>query len=156
MNNKSPTSLTVRRSGCPLLENLVRLLSWHLVIPQLLQLQFLCLVRLLLVLMNQLVDIGATMSSGNVPGRAVVELFRISQVHLPDTLSTFVQEQYTVRSSLLYSLSVEVISVRPLRLIAIVGVSDQARKVGLVVSALLGEFVDCEGGWDRGYRDVET
>lgn len=67
-----------------------------------------------------------------------------------------VQEQYPIRRSLLDHLRVQIVSLRPLRLPIIVGVSNHAREVRLLVRALPGELIEGEGGWYGGDRDVKA
>lgn len=71
-------------------------------------------------------------------------------------LVRLIHEQRPVCSRLLHRLSVEVVPLRPLDLVRIVGVLDQACEVRLLVGALAGELVDCERDGDRGEGDVEA
>ena len=68
------SSLTTVRSGrCALAERCERLLPGNLVLLDLLVLPLVLLVGLLLVLGDQMVDIGAALSGRDVPGRTGVE-----------------------------------------------------------------------------------
>lgn len=65
-------------------------------------------------------------------------------------------EQRPISSSLLHSPCMQIVSLRPLRLVACVCVLDQAGEVGCVGSALTGRLVDCEGGRNCSETDVEA
>jgi len=68
------SSLTAVRSGrCALAERYERLLPRNLVLLDLLVLPLILLVGLLLVLGDQVVDVGSAVSSRDVPGRTSVE-----------------------------------------------------------------------------------
>jgi hypothetical protein len=72
-----------------------------------------------------------------------------------DRLAGLVQEQHSVRSSLLDHLRVDVVAVRPSSGVLVVGVRDQAREVGLLVAR--GGIVESEEGeGDTSDRDVEA
>jgi hypothetical protein len=77
------------------------------------------------------------------------------QVDVTDRLAGLVQEQHSVRSSLLDHLRVDVVAVRPSSGVNVVGVRDQAREVGLLVAR--GGIVESEEGeGDTSDRDVEA
>lgn len=84
------------------------------------------------------------------------DVLRKPQVNVSHALICLIHEQRPVCSRLLNRLSVEVVSLRPLDLVRIVGVLDQSCEVRLLVGALAGELVDCERDRDRRECDVEA
>lgn len=67
------SSTTVGSGRCALVEGCERLLSGNPVLPDLLVLPLVLLVGLLLVLGDQVVDVGSALSGRDVPGRTGVE-----------------------------------------------------------------------------------
>lgn len=74
---------------------------------------------------------------------------------MTDRLAGLVQEQHSVRGSLLNHVRVGVVAVRPRAGVLVVGVRDQAREVGLLV-ARSGIVEGEEGERNTGDRDVEA
>ena len=74
---------------------------------------------------------------------------------MTDSLTGLVEEQYSVRRSLLDHFCVGVVAIRPGVGVFVVGVRDQAREVGLLV-ARSGIVEAEEGNGDGRNRDEET
>ena len=71
------------------------------------------------------------------------------------SLAGLIEEQHSVRSSLLNHLRVGVVAVRPRAGVLVVGVRDQAGEVGLLVAR--GGIVEGEEGeGDTSDRDIEA
>lgn len=75
---------------------------------------------------------------------------------MPHALVALVQKQHPIARRLLDHLRVHVVSLGEFVLVFCILAADQAREIGLLVGALAGEFVDCEGGWNGGEGDVEA
>lgn len=74
---------------------------------------------------------------------------------MTNSLTGLVQEQHSVRSSLLDHFCVNVVAIRPRAGVFVVGVGDQAREVGLLV-ARCGIAEGKEGGGHCSNRDEEA
>jgi hypothetical protein len=89
------------------------------------------------------------------PGSQERNVLGEPQVNVTDRLAGLVQEQHSVRSSLLNHVRVSVVAVRPRAGVFVVGVRNQACEVGLLVArGGIVESEEAEG--ETSGRDVET
>jgi hypothetical protein len=82
-------------------------------------------------------------------------ILREPQVNMTDSLTGLVQEQHSVRSSLLNHFCVNIVAIRPCVGVFVVGVGNQAREVGLLVAGS-GPVEAEESDGHGGDRNEET
>lgn len=84
-----------------------------------------------------------------------VDVLREPQVNVTNSLTSLVQEQYSVRGGLLNHVCVGIVALRPRVRVLVVSVRNQAGEVGLLVAR--GSGVESEeGGRNCGNGDIET
>lgn len=94
-------------------------------------------------------------SSLSIPHAQGSNVLREPQVNVTDSVTGLVEEQHSVRGSLLDHFCVDVVAVRPCAGILVVGVGNQAREVGLLVAR--SGIVEAEEGDGHGSnRDVKA